>query len=358
MNMGLLDIYSDYLISQNGYATATGLCIMLDGHFSHVKITRFLNTGSSTSKDLWLYVKPTLRKIEQSKGGVLIIDDSIEEKPYTDENELVNWHYSHAKHRCIKGINLMSCLVRYDDTALPVAFEAIRKNIRYSDVKTKKEKRQASINKNELFRSMVGQAVKNGVLFDYVLADNWFGSNENIRFLNEDMAKKFIVGIKSNRLVACQEEGKKGQYQNLSSLNLKDGEKRIVCVKGCSFSVALIAKVFKNEDNSTGTLYLVTNDLESSADQIYDVYKKRWRIEEYHKSIKQNASLEKSPTKVERSQSNHIFASIVAYCKLEFLKMKTNLNHFALKYKILIKANQMAYQELKKLQSFEAGCVR
>ena len=264
MNMGLLDIYSDYLISQNGYATATGLSSMLDGQISHDKITRFLNTGFSTSKNLWLYVKPTLRKIEQSRGGVLIIDDSIEEKPYTDENELVNWHYSHAKHRCIKGINLMSCLVRYDDTALPVAFEAIRKNIRYSDVKTKKEKRQASVNKNELFRSMVEQAVKNGVLFDYVLADNWFGSNENIRFLNEDMKKKFIVGIKSNRLVACQEEGKKGQYQNLSSLNLKDGEKRIVSLKGCSFSALLIAKVFKNEYDSTGTLYLVTNDLESS----------------------------------------------------------------------------------------------
>ena len=109
-----------------------------------------------------------------------------------------------------------------------------------------------------------------------------------------------------------------------------------------AFTVVLIAKVFKNEDDSTGTLHLVTNDLESSADRIYDVYKKRWRIEEYHKSIKQNASLEKSPTKVERSQSNHIFASIVAYCKLEFLKMKTNLNHFAMKYKLLIKANQIA----------------
>ncbi|MBM3208536.1 MAG: hypothetical protein FJZ57_08075, partial [Chlamydiae bacterium] len=33
-------------------------------------------------------------------------------------------------------------------------------------------------------------------------------------------------------------------------------------------------------------------------------------------------------------------------------------NHFALKYKILIKANQIAYEELKKLQSFEVGCVR
>ena len=102
------------------------------------------------------------------------------------------------------------------------------------------------------------------------------------------------MAIKSNRLVACQEEGKKGQYQNLSSLNLKDGEKRIVSVKGCSFSAFLISKVFKNEDDSTGTLYLVMSEFESSADQIYDVYKKRWRIEEYHKSIKQNTSLEKS----------------------------------------------------------------
>ena len=61
---------------------------------------------------------------------MLIIDDSIEEKPYTDENELVNWHYSHGKHRCIEGINLMSCLASCYDTALLVAFEALRKNIR------------------------------------------------------------------------------------------------------------------------------------------------------------------------------------------------------------------------------------
>jgi|GEM_PF-3172666 len=64
---------------------------------------------------------------------------------------------------------------------------------------------------------MVEQAVKNGVLFDYVLADNWFDSNENIRFSSEDMKKKFIVGINSNQLDACQDEGKKGQHQNLSS---------------------------------------------------------------------------------------------------------------------------------------------
>ena len=155
------------------------------------------------------------------------------------------------------------------------------------------------------------------------------------------MKKKFIIGVKANRLVACPEEEKKGQYQNLSTLNLKDGEKRIAQLKDLSFPVALILKIFKNEDNSIGTLYLVTNDLESSADRIYEVY---------HKSIKQNASLEKPPTKVTRSQKNHIFASIVAYYKLEFLKQKTSLNHFALKYKLLIKANQIAFQELQRIR--------
>ena len=78
------------------------------------------------------------------------------------------------------------------------------------------------------------------------------------------------------------------------------------------------------------------------------MYKKRWRIEEYHKSIKQNTSLEKSRTKVVRSQRNHIFASIIAYCKLELLKVKTSLNHFALKYKLLLIGNQMAFAELRK----------
>jgi len=52
---------------------------------------------------------------------------------------------------------------------------------------------------------------------------------------------------------------------------------------------------------------------------------------------------------VAKSQKNPIFASIIAYCKLEFLKMKTSLNHFALKYKLILKANQMAFKELKKI---------
>lgn len=345
----LLDIYSDYLIAQNQHATAVGLSDLLEGRISHDKITRFLNGEELSSKQLWEYVKPELRKIEEDRGGVLIIDDTIEEKMYTDENEIICWHYSHSKGRCVKGVNLLSCLARYGDVALPISYEVVRKDILFCDVATKKIKRKSSISKNQMFRSIISQAMINNIIFEYILADIWFGANKNMEFVHYDMKKKFVFGIKGNRLIAFSEADKKnGQYQNLSALPLKDGEKRIVWLKDVSFPVALITKIFKNEDGSTGTLYLVTNDLESSADRIYEIYQKRWRVEEYHKSIKQNASLEKSPTKVVRSQKNHIFASIVAYCKLELLKTQTSLSHFGIKYMLLMKANRAAFLELER----------
>lgn len=102
----LLDIYSDYLIALNQYATAVGLSDLLEGRISHDKITRFLNSNEFSSKELWEYIKQEIRKIEQDVGGVLIFDDTIEEKTYTDENEIICWHYSHAKGRCVKGADL------------------------------------------------------------------------------------------------------------------------------------------------------------------------------------------------------------------------------------------------------------
>lgn len=52
MNKQLLDIYSDYLISQNHYATATGLSTLLDVEISHDQISRFLRLKNYESKEL------------------------------------------------------------------------------------------------------------------------------------------------------------------------------------------------------------------------------------------------------------------------------------------------------------------
>ena len=88
MNTELLEIYSDYLLSSFGQTTATGLSGVLDGALSHDQVTRFLNRDDYDSKTLWRQVKKTVREVER-EDGVLIFDDTIQEKPYTDENELV-----------------------------------------------------------------------------------------------------------------------------------------------------------------------------------------------------------------------------------------------------------------------------
>ncbi|MEO6906371.1 MAG: transposase [Abditibacteriaceae bacterium] len=89
-------------------------------------------------------------------------------------------------------------------------------------------------------------------------------------------------------------------------------------------------------------------------ERMTDLYQRRWKVEEYHKSLKQNASLEKSPTRTVNTQTNHFFACLVAYTKLEKLKVQTKLNHYALKSKIYISALQVAYQELRNLQNLYA----
>ena len=345
----MLDIYTDYLICQNKYATATGLSEMLDGDFSHDKVSRFLRENDFDSKALWHYVKKPIRERELP-CGVLLLDDSIEEKPYTDENEINCWHYSHAKGDVVKGINILTCMVRYDDFSVPVGYEVIKKSIAYCDIKTKQVRRKSSVTKNQLFRRLLDQAIKNNVMFDYVLADNWYGSKANMVHIHNDLQKSFIIGIKSNRTLALSEnDANNGRYKQVRTLALEENIAHTVWLKGLDFPVKLLKKVFKNENGSTGVLYLISNDMTNSAERLYEVYQKRWRIEEYHKSIKQNASLTKSPTRTIKTQSNHIFAAIIAYCKLEMLKIKTKLNHFAIKYKLIVRANQIALQELKNM---------
>ena len=95
MNTQLLDLYSDYLLSSLSQTTATGMSQMLEGEVSHDQVTRLLSSERMDSKQWWRIIKPHLREVEE-KDGIISIDDSIVEKPYTDENELICWHYDHV----------------------------------------------------------------------------------------------------------------------------------------------------------------------------------------------------------------------------------------------------------------------
>lgn len=357
---GQLDIYSDFLLASFSLATATCLSNLLDGDLSHDSITRFLRENEFTARELWKLAKPLVRKYEKPTG-VLIFDDTIIEKPYTDENDLICWHWDHSKERNVKGIGLLSAFYHSEELCVPVNYQLILKTERYTDEKTGKEKRRSPQTKNEQLRQMLSRCIQNRVSFAYVLADAWFASTDNIHFIAQ-RKKHFIFEIKCNRHAATSKEDKlAGRWTCIKDLGLAENSQQTVWLKGVKFPLQLIRQVFTNQDGSKGERYLITNDLELDFDQTTTIYKKRWKVEEYHKSLKQNAAIAKSPTKTVRSQSNHLFAALFAYIKLESLKLAHNMNHFALKTKLYLKANKAALFELRKLQAqlgiSEFSCV-
>jgi len=348
-------VYTDFLISTVGQATATGLSSVSGGAISHDQVSRFLSNNSFNSKDLWLAVKSTIRKHE-NEDGCLIFDDMIAEKAYTDENELICWHFDHSKGRSVKGINLLTAFYYTQGVQeelplrLPISFCLITKPIKFCELKTRKEKRSSEKTKNELMREMITQSLNNQLKFRYILADSWFASAENMRFIHKKN-KVFIFDMKVNRnAVLTDNERNEGLWKRIDELDILDNTPVKVWLKDLEIPVLLTRQIFTNKDGSTGVRFLVSNDLSLSDDQFTTLYKKRWSVEEYHKSLKQNAAFTKSPTRTIKTQKNHFFASILAYVKLEKLKFVNGMNHFALKAKIQVEATKAAIKELNQLK--------
>lgn len=348
-----VDLYTDYLISSSSYTTATGMASLLS--IKHDKITRELSKGSYDSRYLWKKAKPYIEELSQSKETVVLsFDDSIQEKQYTDESELNCWHYDHVFGRSVKGVNFLTALVEVGGMRIPCGVEFIKKELWVTDPKTGKQKRKSSTTKNELFRKMLREC-HGKFLFDYVLADSWFSSVENMICCKEELKEDFIMALKSNRKVALSKQDKANK-KYISIETLQPGQQTVeVWFKELDFPLLLTKQVFKNENDTVGELYLACSDLNLSYNQITTIYKKRWGVEEFHKSIKSNTGFAKSPTKTVKTQMNHYMLSILAYIKLEWLKQRTQKNHFEMKSQIYLAAQQTAYLELQKLSTNRAA---
>jgi DDE superfamily endonuclease len=345
----IADLYSDYLLASFGATTATGLSELLEGAISHDQVTRYLAGTKKTASDLWRTVKAFVREV-QSEAGVLIIDDSIEEKPYTDENDIVCWHYDHSRDRLLKGINFLTALYSSQDVSIPVGFHLVAKTEEYVDPKTQKEKRRSTVSKNVVGQELIKQAVRNRIPFRFVLFDVWFASAETRVFIKRRHHRAFICPLKTNRKVALSKTDKQqGRYVRVDTLDLEAQATREIYLEGVDFPLALVKHVFTNEDGSSGMRYLVSSDTTLTFGDLTTTYHKRWTVECYHESLKQNVSLAKSPTQAVTTQTHHFFAALCGFIKLERLKMRTDLNHFTLKSKLYLNALHSAFATLRAL---------
>ena len=327
----LSEIYINFAISSFEKIEMTKLSKILGKGNSHDIFTKklLLNDEVETDKALWNHVKPILRDYENEKEGCLLIDDSLLAKPHTKESDMVCWHYDHTIGRSRKSILMLN--FHYTDASgisLPVGYEIITKSEKEYDEKKKKWVKKSKFTKNEIMRDKLEILhFHNQLKYRYILMDKWFASVENLVFINDVLKKKFVCPLKKNRKVALSKEDKNnGKYVSIATVDMGDCSSRLVYLEGYEDTLKITKQVSKDgDDDKSIYLYLVTNDIDLTTDKILEIYKRRWKIEEYHKSLKQNLKIEHSPTKVQTSQLNHVFLSVCGFIKLERLRLNYRL---------------------------------
>jgi Transposase DDE domain len=177
-------------------------------------------------------------------------------------------------------------------------------------------------------------------------------------FIKNKAKKDFVIPLKSNRNVFLSAPSEKtGKPVKLESFSFDTDEVKTLYLEKLDFPVLVSRQVFQHENGTEGILYLCTSDLTLSGSALSKLYQKRWKVEEYHKSLKSNASFAKSPTKRPWSQSNHFFASVVAFIKMEICRGATHLNHFAQRMQLYIAATASAFEQLRLLKKSIPGAA-
>jgi hypothetical protein len=273
---------------------------------SHDSINRFLLREQYTPKDLFEEVKSSLILT----AGTLSVDDSVEDKPYRDPSKsaFVDFFWSGKHKRSVKGINLIT--LYYTDTAgssYPVNFRIYDK----AEGKTK----------NDYFREMVLEVVEWGIEPAWVTGDSWYSSLENLKFLR-DQKVGFLFGIANNRKVSIE----RGTSLLVRTVEIP-GEGLMVYLKAFGW-VRVFCQPFKNEPRY---YILYRPDLEAlqqlTRETFRAVHDDHWKIECFHRVIKQVCNIERFYVRNEQAIRNHFFCALRAFCKLQTLCINGLINN-------------------------------
>ena len=273
---------------------------------SHDAFTRCLQRQPSDTEALWEEVKNHVKR----KKGYLIVDDSTLDKPYAEEMAFVRLMWSGKHHRTVKGISLVSLVWTDGTTVIPIDFRIY--NIDEDD-KTK----------NDHFLDMLDKAEERGFNPEFVLFDTWYASVKNLKAIRKK-GWHFLTRLKNNRLVNPDNKG------NVSLETAEIPPKGLVVhLKAYGF-----VKVFRIVSKDGDMQHWVTDVQEMDEPKREDLAKKSWKIEEYHRGIKQLCGVEKCQARKDEAQRAHIMFSLRAFLRLELQRIKSGISWFESAMKI------------------------
>jgi len=208
---------------------------------------------------LWQEVEGQVER----ERGVLVLDDSTLDKPYARKMALVHRHWSGKHHAVVDGINLVTMVWTDGDAVVPCDWQVFHKP-------------HDGITKNEHFAAMLLTARHRAFTPECVLFNSWYASVDKGRLVR-DCGWRWLTEFKSNRKVNVNRTG----YRYVGS---------------CAIS-------------ETGT----ENDVGMGEMERLKYGQIRWRIEVYHRTLKQACHVEHAMVRAGRAQRNHIGLAIRAF---------------------------------------------
>ncbi|WP_309500118.1 transposase [Sulfurovum sp.] len=276
-----------------------------------------------------LKILKLLHKVQDARSvKVFIIDDTVEGKTgkYVEGSRDGLW--SNKEKRTIRGINVVS--LNYSDGhsnfmldfAISMGNYARVKLEEFAqelDYRTTAYKRRLEImdGKSQIAIDMVKRAIKSGIYADYLLVDSWYSKPVFIKEMN-DMGLKVISRIANNNKIwnfTGKEKTLGAIYEKSKKITNEKTGKYGKKIQFKYFSVTVEHKnagklkiVFiKTSDN---LIPIASTDLEINDEEIIEIYKRRWDIEQGYKELREHFGFGK--------EENRIYEALIARMTLSF----------------------------------------
>ena len=290
-----------------------------------------------------LKILKQLSKVQDSKFvKVLILDDTVEGKTgkYVEGSRDALW--SNKEKRTIRGINVVS--LNYSDGysnfmldfAIAMGNYARVKMEEFTqevDVRTTAYKRRLEImdGKSQIAIDMVTRALKSGISADYLLVDRWYSKPIFIKEMNA-LGIKVISRIANNNKIwnfTAKEKSLTAVYEKFKHLKTEKAGTHGKKIKFKYFSVTVEHKnagkikiVFiKTKDK---LIPIASTDLELSDEEIINIYKRRWDIEQGYKELREHFGFGKEENRIYEALIARITLSFFAYNIVSYIN---RMNH-------------------------------
>src|SRR5512145_2515763 len=310
--------YVEYLICTVANYTGSHLAEHLDD-VSHDVITDYLSSERLTARGLWELVA---HLITDSPEAFLLVDDSVQDKRYSQFIELVKRQYRGAAHGLVRGIGIVNLVhsAGPDGDFWPIDYRIYAPD---ADGTTQ----------NDHFRELLQRAVADKLIqAKTVLFDSWYAAADNLKLIHR-LGLIFFTTLKENRLVSLS---KADGYIHLDQIawtpdRLQNGVP--VKLKEVPFKVQLFKLVATNGDLD----WVITNcpDETLTAQGAQDANDVRWQIEELHRGLKQLTGTEKCQCRKARSQRNHLACCYHAWLALKVKASQLNKTLYQVKTDLL-----------------------